>query len=93
MLAAHRDSFFRRLGSIRPGEDILLEGADRQTRYRVEWTRVVTPRDTWLTADAGYSALTLVTCYPFRFVGSAPDRFVVRARRVDPTVAPSAPGH
>ena len=56
-------------------------------RYRVEWAAVVEPRQVAVTHDAGYPALTLVTCYPFGYVGDAPYRFVIRARRVEPAGA------
>ena len=51
-------------------------------RYRVDFTKVVEPEDTEVLDDADDAILTLVTCYPFDFVGSAPQRFVVRAHRI-----------
>ena len=79
-LAGHRDTFLRRLERIRAGDIVVLDSADGRHRYRIEWTRVVEPGDVEVTDDVGYPALTLVTCYPFRYVGSAPERFVVRGR-------------
>jgi sortase A len=79
-LAAHRDTFFRRLGEIRPNDQVRLVTAEGTFDYRVEGTRIVEPRDTWVLGPTEGSVLTLVTCYPFRYVGSAPQRFVVRAR-------------
>jgi sortase A len=79
-LAAHRDTFFRRLGEIRPNDEVRLVTAEGTFDYRVEGTRIVEPRDTWVLAPTEGPVLTLVTCYPFRYVGSAPQRFVVRAR-------------
>ena len=82
-LAAHRDAEFRPLRRIRVGDEIRFVGPDGATRYRVEWTRVVPPaRVDVLAATPSGAALTLVTCYPFGFVGHAPLRFVVRATRV-----------
>jgi sortase A len=82
-LAAHRDAEFRPLRNIRIGDEILFVGPDGETRYRVQWTRVVPPeRVDVLGAAPGASSLTLVTCYPFGFLGRAPMRFVVRADRV-----------
>jgi sortase A len=80
VLAGHRDTFFRPLSKIRRGDLIVLESGAGTQRYRVEWTRVVDPTDVHALRQSGYPALTLVTCYPFQYVGSAPLRFVVRAR-------------
>lgn len=91
VLAAHRDSFFRPLEDIRQGDLIHLDSPAGDATYRVEWTRVVEPSEVEVTADAGYPALTLVTCYPFRYVGSAPLRFIVRARIVRARRAPRQP--
>jgi sortase A len=82
-IAGHRDTFFRPLEHIEVGDEILLETAAGYEVYAVEWTSVVGPRKVSVVDDAGYSALTLVTCYPFRYVGFAPERFVVRARRTE----------
>lgn len=81
VVAAHRDSYFRPLEQIRVGDEVVLDGPGGSDVYTVEWTRVVDPTAVEVTADPGYPALTLVTCYPFRYLGSAPQRFVVRARR------------
>jgi len=82
-LAGHRDSFFRELKDIRQNDTIELATLDGTFEYKVEWTKIVLPEDTYVLADEGAPALTLVTCYPFYYVGSAPKRFIVRARRVD----------
>jgi len=82
-IAAHRDSFFRPLQSIEAGDLAVLRGAFGERRYRVEWTRIVDPHEVEVVAPTPYPALTLVTCYPFGYVGSAPRRFIVRARIVD----------
>ena len=79
-LAAHRDTFFRRLGEIRADDLIRFVTADGTYIYRVEGTQVVDPQDTWVLNATEEPALTLVTCYPFRYVGSAPRRFIVRAQ-------------
>jgi sortase A len=81
-LAGHRDTFFRPLEGIRSGDLIRLEQPSGAHEYRVEWTSVVAPDEVEVLADTGYPSLTLVTCYPFRYVGPAPDRFIVRARAV-----------
>lgn len=81
-LAGHRDSFFRELRDIRLDDEITLATLTGTYRYRVETTKVVAPEETEVLADAGYDRLTLVTCYPFNFVGSAPKRFIVSARKI-----------
>lgn len=82
-LAAHRDTFFRRLGEIRADDLIRFVTTDGTYVYRVDGTQVVDPRDTWVLNPTAEPALTLVTCYPFRYVGSAPRRFIVRAQIVE----------
>jgi sortase A len=90
-LAGHRDTFFRSLRDLREGDVIVLDSAAGRDSYRVEWMAVVEPSDVDVVAAASrYPALTLVTCYPFRYVGSAPHRFVVRARRLTAPVRPPA---
>jgi sortase A len=80
-LAGHRDTFFRGLRGIRPGDKIVLTTLDGSYEYQVKSCEVVTPRDTQVLADSGEPALTLVTCYPFHYIGSAPERFIVHASR------------
>jgi sortase A len=84
-LAAHRDSFFRALKDIRKNDTVRVKTLAGTYRYKVEWTRIVDPEQTEVLApDVDIPAeLTLVTCYPFNYVGSAPHRFIVRARQVD----------
>jgi sortase A len=82
-LAAHRDTFFRRLGELQPGDVIRITAPRAEYSYRVTFTDIVNPDETWVLQSASGETLTLITCYPFHFVGSAPKRFVVRARRVD----------
>ncbi len=81
-LAAHRDTFFRRLKDVREGDEILLVTPDGRFRYRVRDMEVVAPRDTWVLDATPRPALTLVTCYPFHFIGSAPQRYIVRADQI-----------
>ncbi len=86
-LAAHRDSFFRGLKDVRKNDIITLKTLQGTYEYRVEWTRIVLPDATEVLDDAGGPALTLVTCYPFFYVGQAPERFIVRARPAAEAVA------
>jgi sortase A len=79
-LAAHRDTFFRRLGDVRPGDRVELVTPHGTFVYHVDGTTVVDPSDVWVLGPTEHAALTLVTCYPFSYIGSAPQRFIVRAR-------------
>ncbi len=81
-IAAHRDSFFRSLKGIQPQDRIRLRTAQGEWEYAVESTRVVRPSNVGVLANSSQPELTLVTCYPFRYVGPAPLRFIVRARRI-----------
>ena len=78
-LAGHRDTFFRRLRDIKADDIIRVVTPDGTFLYRVERTNVVNPTDVWVLDPTPDSTLTLVTCYPFTYVGSAPQRFIVRA--------------
>jgi sortase A len=81
-IAGHRDGFFRGLKEIAAGVAIELDTLEGTDIYRVERTWVVNPEDVSVLDPTPDSTLTLVTCYPFYFVGSAPQRFIVRAVRV-----------
>ena len=81
-IAGHRDTFFRALRNIRKDDEITLATLDGSYRYRVDSTKVVEPEDTQVLDDSHDKILTLVTCYPFDFVGVAPKRFIVRAHRI-----------
>jgi len=78
-LAGHRDTFFRRLQDIRPDDEIRVATPHGVFTYRVERTVVVQPGDVWVLDPTDAPSLTLVTCYPFTYLGSAPQRFIVRA--------------
>ena len=86
-LAGHRDTFFRRLRDIRVDDEIRIVTPEETYAFRVERTSVVKPRDTWVLNETPAPALTLVTCYPFTYVGSAPDRFIVRAGQLPSRIA------
>ncbi|MGA3213725.1 MAG: class D sortase [Terriglobales bacterium] len=81
-LAAHRDSFFRQVGKLTAGDVIRLTTRNGQYEYRVGSTAIVGPEDVSVLNPSPNQTLTLVTCYPFYFVGSAPKRFIVRANRL-----------
>jgi len=84
-LAGHRDSFLRGLGDAREGDVIRIDTLQGTYTYVVEWGRVVGPHRVDVLDATTEPSLTLVTCYPFHFVGPAPERFVVRARLAEPS--------
>jgi sortase A len=92
-IAAHRDTFFRPLRKIETGDVLEIETYQRRYRYRVEWTAVVDPHDVQFLKPSSASELTLVTCFPFYYVGPAPRRFIVRATRVDDGATKAAAGN
>lgn len=85
VIAGHRDSFFRKLGQLKKGASIEVMSVDGQLHhYQMTDSWIVTPEDTWVMAPVSSDVLTLITCYPFYFVGSAPQRYIVRAKKVSP---------
>jgi sortase A len=81
-IAGHRDTFFRALRNVQRDDEITLTTISGSYRYLVDSTQVVAPKDTQVLDDSSDRILTLVTCYPFYFVGPAPKRFIVRAHRI-----------
>jgi sortase A len=84
-IAGHRDGFFRGLKDIQAGDALALETLDGTSLYRIDRTWIVDPEDVSVLDPTPEPAVTLVTCYPFYFVGSAPQRFIVRAIRTGPS--------
>ncbi|MFZ0981236.1 MAG: class D sortase [Candidatus Acidiferrales bacterium] len=82
VLTGHRDTFFRSLRNIRPGDAITLRTFDGDFQYQVEFTTVVPPSDIQVLEPSGENTLTLVTCFPFYYVGPAPNRFITRALQI-----------
>jgi sortase A len=91
-VAGHRDSFFRPLRLIRLNDSIVVTTHQREYRYNVVSTRVVRPRDVYVLSPVGHEVLTLVTCYPFDFIGAAPRRFIVQADCVNCESSPATEG-
>jgi sortase A len=91
-VAGHRDTFFRALREIRQNDLIRLQSLAGTYVYRVDLTEIVTPGNVSVLRAGRQPELTLVTCYPFYYVGAAPGRFIVKARQVSAlgAVAPSA---
>ena len=83
-IAAHRDGFFRVLKDVRVGDTLLLERLAATDTYRIVSITIVDPSEVSVLAPTATQSVTLVTCYPFYYVGSAPRRFIVRAQRVSP---------
>jgi sortase A len=86
-LAGHRDTFFRPLKDVRIKDEIRFSTLKGDFKYEVESLRVVTPDNIGVLAPSGENVLTMVTCYPFYYVGPAPKRWIVRARQVSPQTA------
>ena len=82
-LAAHRDGLFRKLEGIRIGDDVRLVTTRGEFQYQVRKTHIVNPDDVWVLAPTATPTITLITCYPFSFVGNAPQRFIVQAELVE----------
>lgn len=78
-LAGHRDTYFRDLRKLEPGDRVRLTTPDGVFDYTVDSLWVVPPSRTDLLGNFGGRTLTLVTCYPFTYVGPAPERFIARA--------------
>src|SRR5262249_53265963 len=78
-IAGHRDTIFRPLRRLRVGDTLNLSTSDRVYRYRISKTMIVNPEDVYVLSPTNQRALTLVTCYPFDFIGHAPKRYIVRA--------------
>ena len=87
-LAGHRDTFFRTLKDVRVKDEIQLSTLGGDFRYEVVSLRVVEPDNVGVLAPSGQNVLTLVTCYPFYYVGPAPQRWIVRATQVSPQAVP-----
>ena len=82
VLAGHRDTFFRELRNIKQGDEVNIMGPTGEFEYQVESTTIVEPDQTEVLNPSDDATLTLITCYPFRYIGSAPERFIVRATKV-----------
>jgi sortase A len=78
-IAGHRDTVFRPLRHIQLGDEMKLTTADRVYHYKISKTLIVTPDDVYVLDPTAQPTLTLVTCYPFDFIGHAPRRFIIQA--------------
>jgi sortase A len=80
-VAAHRDTFFRRVGELKPDDLIVMDTVSGEYLYKVKSAKIVDPYDTAVLKDAAQPSLTLVTCYPFHYIGHAPKRYIVTAEQ------------
>jgi sortase A len=82
-IAGHRDGFFRVLKDVQLNDEIIVRSVGETTRYRIAELLIVSPKDVWVLDPTDEATLTLVTCYPFYFVGSAPQRYIVKAVKME----------
>ncbi len=82
VLAGHRDTFFRPLRNVKPGMDIDIVDTEGRFRYRIDSTEIVLPDAVQVMDIGDRPGMTLITCYPFDFIGAAPKRFIVHAHLV-----------
>ncbi|WP_234969294.1 class D sortase [Bacillus massilinigeriensis] len=82
VLSGHRDTVFKKLGGLEPGDEVMMETPDGTYTYVIDRTYIVEADDrTVIKDDAAEETMTLTTCYPFSFIGDAPQRFIVDAKR------------
>src|SRR2546422_76553 len=81
-IAGHRDTIFRPVRRMRAGDALSLSTSDRVYHYRISKTLIVGPDDVYVMNPTHQPTLTLVTCYPFDFIGHAPKRFIVQAQLI-----------
>jgi sortase A len=82
-IAGHRDGFFRGLKDIKVGDRLQMEERDGTVTYVVDELKIVKPTNVEVLEPRSKPSLTLVTCYPFHYIGSAPERYIVHASRLD----------
>jgi sortase A len=82
-LAGHREGLFRPLKDIVAGDEVIFRTSRQSLHYRVTRTVIVEPDDVSVLKPEPDSHLTLITCYPFHYIGNAPKRFIVHAQRAD----------
>ena len=86
-LAAHRDTHFRELRNVRVGDRVRVLSWTGEVEFEVTGTQIVGPNDVSVLEPTADASLTLITCYPFGYIGNAPKRFIVQATRVSPHTA------
>jgi sortase A len=81
-IAGHRDTTFRAVRNLKLGDPLVLTTAGKVQRYRITWMKVVEPDDVYVLDPTKKPTLTLVTCYPFEYIGHAPHRYIIRAELI-----------
>lgn len=82
VLSGHRDSVFRPVGDLEDGDSIYVQYQDTDYEYKINKTWITDARDQGVIVDKDEPTLTLSTCYPFEFIGNAPDRYIIEAKYV-----------
>jgi len=82
VLSGHRDTVFRRLGELEVGDSLHVENGGQSYHYKIKRIRIVKANNTTVLVPKPKETLTVTTCYPFRFIGSAPERYVLEAVRI-----------
>lgn len=82
VLSGHRDTVFRRLGDLEVGDSLYVENGGQSYQYKIKRIRIVSADDTTVLVPKPKETLTVTTCYPFRFIGRAPERYVLEAVRI-----------
>jgi sortase A len=83
VIAGHRDTYFRVLKDVLIGDEIRVELGRTEYVYRIVDIRIVPPNDTRVLRPQSGRTMTLITCYPFRFLGAAPERYIVQAKLLE----------
>ncbi|TSB44972.1 class D sortase [Alkalicoccobacillus porphyridii] len=86
VLSGHRDTVFRKLGDVGEGDTLIVRTKIGEYTYKIFRQRIVDEDDRTVIVSTEEAQLTLTTCYPFEFVGSAPDRYVLEAELIDTTL-------
>ena len=82
LLSGHRGTVFQRLGELQPGDRFIIEMGYGRYEYAMHRATIVAADDTTIIAPQGEEVLTLSTCYPFGYIGSAPDRYIIYAHPI-----------
>lgn len=85
VLSGHRDTVFQELGELKTGSKMYIQFEDVQYEYQIEKTWITDAQDRTVIVKKDAPTLTLTTCYPFTFIGSAPDRYIIEAPLVAKT--------
>jgi len=82
VISGHRDTYLRQIGKLKLGDELIVQTSAGTFTYKVSGTRIVHENDKTVIVPMDHAVLTLTTCYPFDFIGSAPDRYIVSANLV-----------